>query len=172
LLKTSTLWRQISPGTGSGARRACGKTPGVETPRASDGWSVGAAAADGDNPCETNIHERHGFRLIGKQPQKLNGTLTAAFGDPYFFWANRLLVACHALKRVAKRAGIERRNGNGIVALYAFFGSEFEPDGGIAAQGSLQNCRPQASSQLTYIYKDEINENGRPRLERCWPAPA
>jgi len=25
-----------------------------------------------------------------------------------------------------------------------------------------------ALSQLTYIYKDEINENGCPRLERCW----
>src|SRR5882724_3436023 len=26
--------------------------------------------------------------------------------------------------------------------------------------------------QLTYIYKDEINENGWPRWEHCWPAPA
>jgi hypothetical protein len=67
---------------------------------------------------------------FGKQPQKLNGTLTAAFGDSYFLRTNQLLVACHAPKRVARGTGVERRNGNGIAALYAFFGSELSPMAG------------------------------------------
>src|SRR5882672_5821443 len=92
-----------------------------------------AAPADSDNPRKAKVHQWRWLRLIGKQPQKLHGTLIAAFFNFYFFRAGELLVARHALQSVAKRTCIESRDGNGVVTLNAFFGSEFESDTGITA---------------------------------------
>jgi len=52
-----------------------------------------------------------------------------------------LFVARHAIQRVAERSRVERRDGDGIVALDALLASELEADGRVAAQfinGAIQ----------------------------------
>src|SRR5260221_10475411 len=60
-------------------------------------------------------------------------TFVSALGDTYLLRAGQLFIASQSLQSVPKRLRVERRDGNWIVTLYAFFNSHLESDGGITA---------------------------------------
>jgi len=61
--------------------------------------------------------------------------LVAALGDVDLFRAGDLLVARHALQGVTKRARVERRDRNRIVALDAFLSANLQAERRILARG-------------------------------------
>jgi hypothetical protein len=115
--------RHTSPDTGSGIHTVYGGIRPLKFHALGVDSTAGATAADRYDPSETEVDQGRRFRVIGKQSAKLNHAFVAASRDFYFFRASELLVACHALECVAKGTGAERRDGDGVVALYAFFGS-------------------------------------------------
>src|SRR5258706_795832 len=60
-------------------------------------------------------------------------TFVSALGDTYLLRAGQLLIASQSLQSVPKRLRVERRDGNWIVTLYAFFNRHLESNGGIIA---------------------------------------
>src|SRR5258708_19537630 len=60
-------------------------------------------------------------------------TFVSALGDTYLLRAGQLFIASQSLQSVPKRLRVERRDGNWIVTLYAFFNRHLESNGGIMA---------------------------------------
>src|SRR5260370_28695049 len=74
-----------------------------------------------------------GLLLLWQEAAEMKRTFVSALGDTYLLRAGQLFIASQSLQSVPKRLRVQRRDGNWIVTLYAFFNRHLESDGGITA---------------------------------------